>query len=192
MKVFIVLASVLVMATNVFATDITRSLGRTTAPVVIEEYASLTCHACRAFQMAFYPKLVKEFIDKGKVRLVFHAYPLDNVAFIASILAFSIPKDQFFPFIEYLYFNQPTLKKSPQKTLDTWAEKLGFTIKNLVKNQKLIQAIKSDMDHAVKTIHIRGTPTLVIHAKNYRKQFDGLPPAQVFFTTLEKMYEKVK
>ena len=50
------------------------ALGRKDAPVTIVQYASMTCPYCRQFQIETFPVLKKEYIDTGKVRLVFRDF----------------------------------------------------------------------------------------------------------------------
>ena len=56
-----------------------RVLGSPDAPVEVIEYASLTCHHCATFHNEVLPQVKKEFIDTGKVRLVYRDFPLDRV-----------------------------------------------------------------------------------------------------------------
>ena len=43
----------------------------TYAPVTIVEFASLGCSHCADFHHVTYPKLKKDYIDQGKVKLIF-------------------------------------------------------------------------------------------------------------------------
>ena len=56
-----------------------RVLGSPDAPVQVIEYASLTCHHCATFHNEVLPQVKKEFIDTGKVRLVYRDFPLDQL-----------------------------------------------------------------------------------------------------------------
>src|SRR5258708_4777286 len=62
-------------------------LGKPDAPVTVVEYASMTCPHCAAFALENLPKLKSEYIDTGKVRLVFREYPLDRLALYGAMLA---------------------------------------------------------------------------------------------------------
>src|ERR687895_628759 len=52
-------------------------LGNADAPVTIVEYFSLGCPHCKNFHETVLPKLKTDYIDTGKVRLVFRDFPLD-------------------------------------------------------------------------------------------------------------------
>ena len=57
------------------ATD-PRSLGHDDAPIVIVEYSDYECPYCGRFHATVLPRLQSEYIDTGKVRLVFRDLPL--------------------------------------------------------------------------------------------------------------------
>jgi protein-disulfide isomerase len=80
--------------------------GSAKAPVTIIEYASMTCPHCAQFQKDIIPKLNKDYVDTGKVRMVFREYPLDGAARMASAVARCLSGDQYFSFIDLLFKNQ--------------------------------------------------------------------------------------
>lgn len=53
-----------------------RSLGRDDAPIVIVEYSDYQCPYCGQFHANVLPRLQSEYIDTGKVRLIFRDLPL--------------------------------------------------------------------------------------------------------------------
>ena len=58
--------------------------GSKDAPITLVEYASMTCPHCAAFQKDVIPKLNKDYVEPGKVKVVFREYPLDGAARMAS------------------------------------------------------------------------------------------------------------
>jgi protein-disulfide isomerase len=80
--------------------------GKPDAKVTIIEYASMTCPHCAAFQKQVIPLLTKDYIDTGKVKLIFREYPLDGAARMASAVARCFSGDQYFSFIDLLFANQ--------------------------------------------------------------------------------------
>ena len=65
--------------------DIKRiSEGDQSAKITIIVYESLTCGHCADFHKNVYPKLKKDFIEKGLVKIEFRHFPLDIAAFNAS------------------------------------------------------------------------------------------------------------
>ena len=61
-------------------------LGENKAPVKIKIFSSLTCPHCANFHINVVPEIKKEYIDSGKVQLIFIDFPLDQAAFNASKL----------------------------------------------------------------------------------------------------------
>ena len=51
------------------------TIGDENAPITIIEYASMSCSHCADFHTNTLPDLKTEFIDTGKVRMVFRDYP---------------------------------------------------------------------------------------------------------------------
>jgi len=81
-------------------------MGSPDAPVTIIEYASMTCSHCAAFATGVFPQLKTEYIDTGKVKYVFREFPLDGVARVASALARCQTGDNFFTFVDLIFYNQ--------------------------------------------------------------------------------------
>ena len=67
------------------------SIGINDAPVKIKVFSSLTCPHCASFHTKVVPKL-KNYIDSGKVQIIFIDFPLDKVAFNASKLLHCLDK----------------------------------------------------------------------------------------------------
>src|SRR5262245_56283194 len=80
--------------------------GKADAPVTIIEYASMTCPHCAAFNKDVIPQLNKDYIETGKVKLIFREFPLDSIATLASTVARCFQGDQYFAFIDLLFANQ--------------------------------------------------------------------------------------
>ncbi len=71
-----------------------RSLGDPAAKVTVHEFFSLTCTHCAAFARGTMPEVEKDLIASGKVRFVYHDFPLDQVALTAAMVARSLPPAQ--------------------------------------------------------------------------------------------------
>ena len=61
--------------------------GETSAPVVFIEYASLTCSHCAEFYKTVFPRLKKNYIDKGLVKLVHREIYFDRAGLWAALIA---------------------------------------------------------------------------------------------------------
>ena len=83
-----------------------RSLGDPAAKVTVMEFFSLTCTHCAAFARETMPEVEKDLIGPGKVRFVYHDFPLDQVALTAAMVARYLPVAQYYPFVSALFANQ--------------------------------------------------------------------------------------
>jgi protein-disulfide isomerase len=81
-------------------------LGSKDAPITMVEYASLTCPHCAHFHNDILPQIKTNYIDTGKVRLVFRSYPLDQPALKAAELAECVSPVTYFPMVSLLFKEQ--------------------------------------------------------------------------------------
>ncbi len=100
-------------------------VGKVDAPVTILEYASLSCPHCAHFYKTVLPALQKDFVDTGKVRLVFRHFPHNEPGLRAAQLVNCADAKQRPAFVKALFESQ-----------DGWAFSNDF-----LKNLKPIVAI---------------------------------------------------
>ena len=84
--------------------------GNIDAKVSIIVYESLTCGHCADFHKEVYPKLKKDFIDNGLVKIEFRSFPLDLAALNASKIA-HCKNDGKSDLLHFLYKNQKMGKR---------------------------------------------------------------------------------
>lgn len=58
--------------------DVTYSKGNANAKVVITEYSDYECPFCAMFTLQILPQLQNDYIETGKIQLVFKDYPIAN------------------------------------------------------------------------------------------------------------------
>jgi protein-disulfide isomerase len=148
-------------------------LGRADAPVTIIEYASKTCGHCATFHTDTLPRLKAEFIDTGRVRLIYREFPLDPLAAGAAMLARCAPEGRFFPLTDVLYQTQRNWAASndPVAALLQIARQAGFTQESFeacLRNQQLLDAVQSGRDTAQRRFGVNSTPTLFINGQMFR------------------------
>src|SRR5205085_5946640 len=109
----LLLAAVLVLAAPLVRAGSTPTpapndyvLGENRAPLVIIEYASLTCPHCAHFHEATLPQLRQKWIDPGKAQLIFRDFPLDKAALIAAMMARCGEPATYFPLIGDIFAQQ--------------------------------------------------------------------------------------
>lgn len=61
-------------------------MGKDSAPLIMIEYASLTCPHCAHFSNTVLPDLEKKYIETGKMRYILRHFPLNEPALKAAML----------------------------------------------------------------------------------------------------------
>lgn len=61
-------------------------MGKDTAPLIMVEYASLSCPHCAHFSNTVLPELEKKYIETGKMRYILRQFPLNESALKAAML----------------------------------------------------------------------------------------------------------
>ena len=163
--------------------------GNVDAKVKIIVYESLTCGHCADFHKEVYPKLKKDFIDNGLVKIEFRSFPLDLAALNASKLA-HCKNDGKTDLLHFLYENQKKWVRG--KTI----EDINKHLKNLItKNESWLDIesclndkniedhVLNDRISAVKKFNIEATPTLIINDK----KFDNPHNYKKLKKTIEKL-----
>ncbi len=147
-------------------------LGRSDAPITIVEYASLTCPHCARFHADTLPTLKKEFIDTGKVRLVYRDFPLDRLALAAAMAARCAGRERYFGFIDTFYARQASWARDsdPLAALGRLARLGGMSQADFdacIKNQAIGDAVLEQRLTGEKTFEVNATPTLFINGGKY-------------------------
>ena len=81
-------------------------LGAENAPVKIKIFSSLTCPHCANFHIKVVPEIKKNYVETGKVQLIFIDFPLDLAAFNASKILHCLDQEKQIPFLDTIYENQ--------------------------------------------------------------------------------------
>jgi protein-disulfide isomerase len=83
-------SSIVASQTKFIGVDDDPVLGEATATVTIIEFGDYQCPLCRLFWKDVEPRLKKDYIDTGKVRLVFRDFPIVDIhpeALVAAMAA---------------------------------------------------------------------------------------------------------
>ncbi|MGK9165896.1 DsbA family protein [Inquilinus limosus] len=87
-------------------TDTDYVMGKADAPVTMLEFASFTCPHCAAFTVNVLPQIEKDYVDTGKVKIVFRQFPLNGLDLRAGMMARCAPRDQYFNISKVLFQTQ--------------------------------------------------------------------------------------
>ena len=91
-------------ATGRTAGDMT--MGDPNAPITLVEYAMFTCPHCADFIKDVFPKIKENYIDTGKVRLVFREVYFNAPSLWAALIARCAPADRYFGISDLLFETQ--------------------------------------------------------------------------------------
>jgi protein-disulfide isomerase len=162
--------------------DITRadrSAGKADAKTTVAEYFSLTCTHCAAFSRETFPKIQAQLIDAGKVRWVFHDFPLDQIALQAAMVARYLPVDRYLPFIDALFSTQDrwAFNQGANPTDELWkmAALAGMpraTFDKAINDTGLKNWILQQQQEAQDKWKIDSTPSFVIDGQKYAGEMD--------------------
>jgi protein-disulfide isomerase len=83
-----------------------RTLGSPDAKVVMQEWFSLTCTHCAAWNKEVMPEVKAKLIDTGKVLYVYRDFPLDRAALTAAMVARALPPVRYEAFVTTLLASQ--------------------------------------------------------------------------------------
>ena len=163
--------------------------GNKNAKVTIITYESLTCSHCADFHKNVYPKLKKEFIDTGLVKIEFRHFPLDMAAFNASKIA-QCRNNGKSDLLHFLFSNQK--KWVIGETVEAVNENLKKFLKdeNIVidfekctNNKNIEDYVLNDRIEGVKKFKVNATPTIIINNKKFDKTLN--------YKNLKKIIEKL-
>ena len=164
------------------------ALGVETAPVTVIEYASASCPHCAAFANDVLPALTKDYIDTGKMRLIFREFPHNDAAMGAFMVARCAPKERYFPLMEIYFKTQDNWVAKPLEGLRAIALQAGFTEQTFMaclNNQEVAKNIFAVRQKA-EGFGVQGIPTFFINGERYegentleafKSKIDSLLPA---------------
>ncbi len=149
--------------------------GNIDAKVNIIVYESLTCGHCADFHKEVYPKLKKDFIDTGLVKIEFRSFPLDLAALNASKIA-HCKNDGKTDILHFLYENQKKwVQGETIEEINKHLKKLIVTnlpfdfaeFESCLANKDIEDHILNDRISGAKKFNIEATPTLIINGKKF-------------------------
>ena len=166
-----------------------RSIGSDNAPVIIHEYSSLSCGHCATFHNETLEAFKEKFVDTGQVKLVFHEFPLNRSALVASLLARCLPEEQYYNFIQLLFETQSTWAysedyetrlKQNAKLAGLNEDQINACLNNEDFRKKMVQKIRT----AQEKHSISSTPTFIFENSDIR--IDGSKPLSEFEDKINK------
>lgn len=181
-------------------------MGNPDAPVKLVEYGARTCPTCARFDQEGFPELKSSMIASGKVSYEFRDYPVHGALDIGPILlGHCVDPVAFFPMLDEMMRNQPTLLANEEKVAQAaqalqgkppaaiathFAEGLGYLdfvkqrgvpeakARACLNDQKTLDELAKNLQVADQQYQISGTPTFIVNGKVAANVLDwnGLKP----------------
>ena len=156
------------------------ALGDENAPLTVIEYASYTCPHCRTFNEEVMPQLKAEYIDTGKVRLVYREVYFDPFGLWASLVARcgadeSENDERFFAITDLLYENQADWlgngdRAAVAENLRTLGRSAGLSNEQIdacLSDEAKARALVASYQQNATADDIDSTPSFVIDGTKY-------------------------
>ena len=166
-------------------------IGPNNAVVKINIFSSLTCPHCANFHTKIIPEIKKEYVESGKVQLIFIDFPLDEAAFNASKILHCLDQNMQIGYLDTIYEKQSEWTNGSDineinNNLKKIVKSLGISSSNVDKclvNETISDKILNGRIDASKRYSINSTPTIIIN----EKKLEG----SVSFKNIKKKIEKL-
>jgi protein-disulfide isomerase len=159
-------------------------MGNTNAKVTIVEFSDLQCPFCKSFADQTLPQIKKDYIDTGKVKLIYRHYPLRSLHPFAyqSALASECAKEQgkFWEFHDETYKNQATLSSD---SIKQFAKTIGLNTAKFnacLDSEKYKDVVTAD-ESLGNGVGVSGTPAFFVNGT----LIGGAQPFDNFKTVIE-------
>ena len=165
-------------------------IGDKSAPITVIEYSSLSCNHCANFHLNTLPQLIKEYVDTGKIKIVFRDFPLNYPALMGSMVLQCIDSNIRYDYLSLLYILQSKwVKPEPeiaQKEVFKIVQASGMTkdqFESCLNNEDQRQKILRGLVNAQNEFTIGTTPSFLINGtlltgsrpfKSFKKIIDNL------------------
>lgn len=143
-------------------------IGNAEAPVTMVEYASLTCGHCGAFHNQVLPLLKAEYVDTGKLKILFRSFPFDGLATAGAMLAHCVAPVQQSKFLMIL-FERQSIWLASQQPLDELlkiSRQAGLSeadFRICLKDESILAGIRAVQKDAHEELKVQSTPTFFIN-----------------------------
>jgi len=167
------------------------TIGLNDAKIKIKIYSSFTCPHCANFHKQVVPEIKKNYVDTGKVQLIFVDFPLDQAAFNASKILHCLEQNKQIGFLDTIYEtqNQWAVGSNINEinvNLKKIVKSLGITSSQFdkcVNNKDIEDKILNARIDGHQKYSINSTPTIIIN----EKKLEG----SVSFKNIKKKIEKL-
>lgn len=152
------------------------TMGDEDAPVTLTEYAAYTCPHCRDFNQSVLPELKSDYIDTGKVKLVYREFYLNQAGLWASMITrCGDNTDRFFGITDMLYEKQQEwLGDGNPQTIADNLRKMGRTagigedqLQECLTDATKAQTLVAWVEENAEADNVNSTPTFLIDGEKF-------------------------
>lgn len=142
-------------------------IGRNDAPVTILEFSSLSCPHCATFHTKVLGAIKKDYVDTGKVKIIFNDFPLNQQALHGTLLLKCVDGQDRYALMEMLFEQQAqwAFEGDHQTKLKQYAALLGLSnekAETCMADGEQEKSILQTMKLAAQQYNIASTPSFVI------------------------------
>lgn len=162
--------------------------GDSNAPVTMIEFSDYECPFCGRYFQQTYPQIVKEYVDTGKVKIVFRDFPLsfhENAQKAAEAAECAGEQGKYWEMHDKLFKNQNALEIN---SLRQYAKELGLNTKTFddcLDSGKMASEIQKDFEDG-QDAGVSGTPAFFINGIS----ITGAQPFEEFKKIIEQEINK--
>lgn len=150
-------------------------MGKKDAPIILIEYASLSCPHCAHFASSQLPDLEKKYIETGKVRYILRQFPINEPAFKGAMLVNCVGKensDKYYLFSKVLFDAQSkwAFDGNWQEALQTISAVGGVSkeqFNQCINDKALEEAVLKAKKEATDELKVPHTPYFFIAGEAY-------------------------
>ncbi|SHJ97813.1 Protein-disulfide isomerase [Shimia gijangensis] len=153
-------------------------MGSPDAPITLIEYASFTCPHCANFHEAVLKPLKADYVDTGKVKVIFRDVYFDKIGLWASMVARCGGEERFWGMTDLLMKGQRSWTQSGDPvTIAGELNKVGRLaglgddqLKACMKDEDKAKSLVAWSEANMTKHEITGTPSLIINGEKYSNQ----------------------
>jgi len=168
-------------------------LGSSFAPITILEWGDYQCTFCYRFHQTSLNIIYEEYIEPGKVNLVFKDFPLNGPDSVLAAEAAYCAGDQgkYWDYHDELYINWGGERTGwiTRESLDKFASTVNLELDDFnscLNNHKYYQRVL-DLEKFGKEIGINATPSFLIFNNEKIEKITGNQPIDVFRKVIDDM-----
>ncbi len=162
--------------------------GDLSAPITIIEFSDFQCPYCAKFYTDTLPQLEQEYIDTGKVKIVYRDFPLTNIHPLATPAALAAEcaneQDKFWEYHNILFEKQDEWVNIGEDKLKEYATEIGLNeeqFNSCLDSEKYKDEVLADLDDGA-SAGVTGTPAFFVNGR----MLSGAQPLSAFQSIIEE------